>query len=82
MSACREIIEWDYGNVGTMWAFMHYKYLLKLRKMTIADMYLCALLLRNAHVCMNGCQTSEYFDIVPPTFEEWTNQGPHARPNS
>ena len=29
---------------------------------------------------MYGSQTSLYFDILPPTFEEWVHQGPQAHP--
>jgi hypothetical protein len=25
LSSCREVIEWDYGNIGTMWKFIDYK---------------------------------------------------------
>ena len=29
---------------------------------------------------MNGSQTSLYFDMPPPTFEEWVAQGSQAHP--
>ena len=48
MSSCREVIEWDYGDVGTTWAFVDYKKGLKIRKMPVGAIYLCAMLLRNA----------------------------------
>jgi hypothetical protein len=35
LSSCREIIEWDYGDVGTQWALVDYKKVLKMRKMPI-----------------------------------------------
>ena len=76
MSSCRECIEWDYGDVGKMWAFVDYKKILKLRRMAVGPMYLVALILRNAHNTMNGCNTCEFFAMAPPSFEEWTSQGP------
>ena len=76
MSSCRECIEWDYGDVGKMWAFVDYKKILKLRRMAVGPMYLVALILRNAHNTMNGCYTCEFFDMAPLSFEEWTSQGP------
>jgi hypothetical protein len=39
-----------------------------------------AMILKNAYVTMNANQTSEYFVARPPSFEEWTSQGPRARP--
>ena len=29
---------------------------------------------------MNASQTSEYFLMMPPTFEDWTSQGKMAKP--
>jgi hypothetical protein len=75
MSSCREVIEWDYGDVGRFWALVDYKKVLKLRKMPVAKMYFVAMLLRNAHVTMNGGNTSHYFDLLPPTLEDWTSHG-------
>jgi hypothetical protein len=80
LSSCRETIEWDYGNIGTMWATLQYKKLLKMRSMPVGNMCLAAMILRNAHVTMNGCHTSEYFNCLPPTFEEWINEGPRYYP--
>jgi hypothetical protein len=76
MSSGREVIEWDYGDLKSQFAFLDYKKVLKMRKMPVAYIFLCALLLRNAHVCMNGCRTSEFFLCAPPTFEEWIASGP------
>ena len=42
-------------------------------------MFVC-LLLRNAYVTMHGSQIPEYLVLKPPSFEEWTSQGPRARP--
>jgi hypothetical protein len=76
LSSCREVIEWDYGDVGVMWSYVDYKKALKMRTTNVANTYLTAMLLRNAHVTMNGCTTSSYFSIIPPTFEDWISQGP------
>ena len=47
-----------------------YKYALKIRRMPVAAMYLSAMILRNAHICMNGGITSHYFNCLPPIFED------------
>lgn len=44
----------------------------------VGEMYFVAMILRNAYVCMNGCETSDYFDILPPEFEDWIEEGPLA----
>jgi hypothetical protein len=76
LSSCREVIEWDYGDVGRMWSLVDYKKVLKMRKMQVGKMYLTAIILRNAHVTMNGCNTSATFRLLPPTLEEWRESGP------
>lgn len=75
LSSCREVIEWDYGDVGKYWAFVDYKKTLKLRQMMIGRVYFVAMLLRNAYVTMNGCNTSTFYELMPPDFEDWTSQG-------
>ena len=79
MSSCREIIEWDYGDIGKYWKLVDYKHALQIRKMPVAEMYLIAMLLRNAYNTMNGSNTCEYFNMIPPTFESWVSQGPAER---
>ena len=65
MSTCRETIEWDYGDIGRYWAYLDYRNVLKMRSMPVAQICLTAMLLRNAHVCMNGCNTAESFFMSP-----------------
>jgi hypothetical protein len=31
---------------------------------------------RDALVAMNGCQTSEFFELQPLSLDEWTSLGP------
>ena len=76
LSACRECIEWDYGDVGVMWSMVDYKKMLKMQLMPVKNIYLTAMILRNAYVTMNGGTTAEYFNIIPPSFETWCGGGP------
>ena len=76
MSSCRETIEWDYGDVGRYFKLLDYEHVLQLRRMPFAKMCICAMILRNALVTMNGNNTAEYFSCAPPTFEEWVGLGP------
>ena len=78
LSSCREVIEWDYGDVGTFFSYVDYKKRLKMRLSQVGMQYLTAMIMRNAMVCMRGCNTSKYFDYVfPPDFLlKWTEGGP------
>ena len=57
MSSCREIIEWDYGDVGRYWNLVDYKKVLKMRQMRVDEMYLVAMILRNAYVTVSANNT-------------------------
>ena len=81
LSSCRECIEWDYGDVGRYWKLMDYKKVLKLQNMPIAEMYLVALILRNAMCTLSPNITAITFVCAPPSLETWLSQGPNARAN-
>ena len=76
LSACRECIEWDYGDVGVMWSMVDYKKILKMQLMPVKNVYLTATILGNAYVTMNGGTTAEYFNLIPPISEIWCAEGP------
>lgn len=64
------------GTVGKMWPMVDYMKKLKIQQMQVKNIYLTAMILRNAFVTINGGITAEYFKLVPPTFGTWTSQGP------
>jgi hypothetical protein len=74
MSSMREMIEWHYGELCQYFKCIDFSKGLKLRQMDVPLMVLVAMLLRNAHVTMNGNKSSEYFRCSPPSFEDWVNQ--------
>ena len=78
LSSCREVIEWDYGDVGMFFSYVDYKKRLKIKKSNVGMQYLTAMIMRNAMVCMRGCNTSKYFDYdFPDDFiYTWTGEGP------
>jgi hypothetical protein len=73
MSACRIAIEWAFGNVLNLWAFVDYKKNQKLFQQPVAKLYLCAALLTNFHTCLYGSQVAEHFNVSPPTLEEYSS---------
>ena len=80
MAAVREAIEWSYKDLKTIWKYCDYRHILKLRNQPVGKIVFVCMLLRNAHVTMNGNQAGEYFICHPPTFEHWVSQGPQAHP--
>ena len=80
MASVREAIEWSYKDLKVLWKYCDYKDALQLRKQPVCKIFFVCMLLRNAHITMNGCQANPYFVMMPPTFEHWVSQGPDARP--
>jgi len=80
LASVREPIEWEYKDLKVLWKYCDYKKALQLRKQPLAKIFFVCMLLRNAHCCMNGSQCSVFFGMPPPSFEEWTSQGPRAHP--
>ena len=71
MAKLRISIEWHYGNLCTMFPMLDYKRNLKIRQQPLKSLYFTATFLRNCHVCIYGNNTSAYFDLPPPTLEDF-----------
>ena len=71
MSAVRESVEWLCADIFSYFKFMDFHKNLEIGLSSVVKMYIVSALLRNAHTCFNGNQTSEYFNLEPPTVEEY-----------
>lgn len=71
MSALRECVEWSYKDVKTLFAYVDYHKKLKLLSTDCVSLIMSALIMRNAHCCMYGNETSRCFELQPPEFEKW-----------
>lgn len=71
MSSARIAVEWGFQKISTLFAFIDFKRLQKLRLQPVALHYLVAVILTNCHTCLYGGETSAYFDVEPPSLEEY-----------
>lgn len=71
MSTVRTSVEWIFGDIINSFKFLDYKKNLKIGLSTVGKMYVVCAVLRNAITCLYGNQTSEYFELEPPTLEEY-----------
>ncbi|CAG2244686.1 unnamed protein product [Mytilus edulis] len=71
MSAVRICVEWAFGKVLSLFAFLDYKKNLKLYLQPVGKYYKVAVLLTNCHTCLYGSETGIFFDVSPPTLEEY-----------
>lgn len=71
MSPKRVCVEWCFGNILNLWSFVDYERNLKLFLSPIGLYYQVSILFTNMHTTLYGNQTSIYFDMKPPTLEEY-----------
>jgi len=73
MKKCRQPIEWQYATKNKLWEAARYKYAKKLLvdpEFVRAEIRVFHLL-TNIHCCFYGNQVSDFFDMDPPSAEEY-----------
>ena len=71
MNAARTAVEWVFGDVVNYFKFLDFKKNLKIGLSPVGKMYIFCALLHNARMCLYGSNTSEYFDISPPSLDSY-----------
>ncbi len=71
MSTFREPVEWSFKLTGSLFAFVNYKHNLKIYLQPVATYYGVATILTNCHTCLNGNQISQFYDMDPPSLEQY-----------
>ena len=71
MSKVRIAVEWVFGDITNYFAFLDFKKDLKIGLSAVGKMYISCAVLRNAHTCLYKSTTSDYFNIDPPTLQQY-----------
>ncbi|XP_055348000.1 uncharacterized protein LOC129595112 [Paramacrobiotus metropolitanus] len=71
MSRVREPVEWGFKEVVSKFAFLDFKKQMRMYVNPINKLYRVAVILINCHNCLNHNQASQYFDLEPPSLEEY-----------
>ena len=71
MSTVRTSVEWLFGDVVNSFCFLDFKKNLKIGLSQIGKMYIVCVLLRNALTCLYGNSTSKFFNLDPPSIQEY-----------
>jgi hypothetical protein len=71
MSMHRVVVEWVFGKIVSLFAFLDFKKNLKLYLQPVGKLYIIGALLTNCHTCLYVSQTSEKFNINPPTLKQY-----------
>lgn len=71
MKILRVAVEWGFAKVIQQFAFVDFKKNQKLLMQDLDAFYKVAVLLTNAHTCLYGSQTADYFNVLPPNMEQY-----------
>jgi nuclease HARBI1 len=74
MSDIRVAIEWSFGKIIERNKFVSFGKSMKIQNSPVSKYYHIAILLANAHTCIYGCQHTKYFNIQPPSLEDYFAQ--------
>ena len=71
MSSVRVSVEWVFGDILNYFKFVDFKKNLKIGLSAVGKIYTVSALLRNAMTCLHGNSTSTFFDVNPPTINNY-----------
>ena len=71
VSSVRVSVEWLFGDILNYLKFLDFKKNLKVGLRNIGKTYVVCALMRNAVTCLYGYQTSEFFELDPPSLQEY-----------
>ena len=71
MSGLRESVEWDFKDVICQFSFLDFKKNLKIFLQPVGKFYIVAGILTNCRTCVYGNQTSQYFNLMPPSLQSY-----------
>ena len=71
MSSLRTSVEWLFGDIVNYFKFVDFKKNLKIGLSAVRKIYIVSAILRNALTCLYGNTTCEFFDLDPPTLQEY-----------
>ena len=63
--------EWLFNDIANYFKFMDFKKNLKISLSGVGKMYVVCAVLRNALTCLYPNQTSQYFNLDPPTLQDY-----------
>ena len=71
MSKYRVCVEWSFADILRYWQSLEMRYSQRVFMTPVKKMYIVAVLLTNCVTCFNGNVTSNFFDIKPPSIDEY-----------
>ena len=66
-------VEWPYGWVTSVWAYVDFKKQMVLGQRPIGRYYVVACIMTNVRSCLYGNQASSYFECPRPSLNDYLN---------
>jgi hypothetical protein len=73
MAKVRVTVEWAFKDVQKYFSHQAFSQKMVLSRVPIGKWYICTALLWNFRVTLYGSPTAAYFDVEPPTLQEYIN---------
>ena len=64
-------VEWVFGDIINYFKFLDFRKNLKIGLSSVGKFYIVSVLPRNSVTCLYGNNTSRFFELDPPTSEEY-----------
>ena len=71
MSAARVSVQWVFGDIVNFLHILDFKEDLKIHLSAVEKMYIVCPLLTNARTCLYVSLTSQYFNLNPPSLNQY-----------
>ena len=71
MSEARVSVEWGFGKVAQYFAYLDFQKNLKVPLQPVAKYYAVGALLTNCHTCLYGSVASSFFNLDPPSLDDY-----------
>ena len=71
MSAVRCSVEWLFSDIVNYFKFLVFKTNLKIELSQVVKMYIVSAILQNVLTCLYGNSTSQFFNLDPPSLEDY-----------
>ena len=70
-SQLRVSVEWSFGKIASLFAFVDFKKNAKIRLQPVGKYYIVATVLTNCHTCLYESQVNSFFNSSPPSLEDY-----------
>ena len=71
MGGVLESVEWLFRDIVEYFKFIDFKKTLKIQFSSVGKYYIVCAIFRNALTCLYGNHASTFFDLEPPTLQEY-----------